>query len=338
MMPLLQRIREWLYEAQAAERWYSASLSVDPEWLDQVAARPPEGYSPQQACDLAVHQELDRMGFQAKTAYQDPTSARVWSAIVKRQGDVAPSSRMTISDLTPVSPVQDSPPSTDELLDRGLTQEEASAVRVAISRERDPKRLEGFAEALAEDHPIAHALVLDKARRAKDARTFRVAGRALSDDGRVVHAPGAYLRQMPLSAADVPAYRKALALLAEGGGNASLGDLGPSHIAEAAYASFAEDGRTLAPSAVNHFSSASPGYTPPPNAARQLAFATLRPKTSGVREPSRIRQRMNSVRSAAAAGDTEAKKAAEQIRRAQRFIERQNWVMWYNRASEAGIL
>lgn len=323
----------WL-RGEARDRWYRLGLEVNPAWID--ALPPVDGLSPQRAAESAVAHELAVLGFRTRVVYQDPTLEHVWNAIVLRTGPSAGAStdRVRVTSSVLVDAPYDPEPANDPTLDVGMNADEARAVRIAMLKENDPKKLAGFAETLAEDFPIAHALIADKSRRLREARTLRVSGRNWSEEAKRVPVRGAYLAHQPLPAALGEDYRKALADIAHEEPIASSS----THVREAVFASLSQDGRTLDPEAVRHFLANAPAPEPPSNAAMHLAFANLRPKTSGVSQPSKIKARTMAVKAAADAGDPQAIRAAAQMTRATRAIERQNAVMWYLRAERSGVL
>lgn len=322
-----------------SERWLRLTLNVDSSWLDQVAEQPEGSLTPQQRCESAVLKELSHMGFPARVAYQDPTAPEQWQAVACHREDMPAqkSAHVSVRDATPIEEPVDPTPANDPLLDEGISTDEAEAVRLALLKDHDPKRLNGFAESMSVELPIAHALLAEKASRMREARIYRASGRPLQRPSDLsVSSPGTFLTMMPLPEEQVDEYRYALSHLASGDPIETLAT--SANVLRAALASFSEDGRTLDPAAVRHFSAAKPKAAPPSSSALQLAFASLRPQTSGVRDPGNIRSRTHQVRSAAAQGDLDAQKAADQIDKATRAIERSNWVLWYGRASRAGCI
>lgn len=345
-MTPFRRLQHWLHRRDPADRaadteWLRISLSADRAWVDACASNPPPGLTPQQTCEAAVVRELASMGLTARVAYQDPTWPEAWFAIVQRVPGIqaTSSARLRIENVVPVSPAPDPVPANDPLLDEGLSSQEARAVRCALLRDHDPKRLDGLAETLGEDFPVAQSLVAAKVRRMREAKTLKISGRQLGllpRQGMPIAEAESYRSLPPLPPHLVPAYRSALSSIVLGDGRDTVGC--ERDVLRAALSSFTSDRETLDPAAVRHFTASAPGVSPPSNSALQMAFAQLRPGSSGVKDPSMIRRRMGEARAAAAAGDPEAKKAVDQLVRASRFLERANWVAWYERAALAGLL
>ncbi len=76
--------------------------------------------------------------------------------------------------------------------------------------------------------------------------------------------------------------------------------------------------------------------TPPPvsPAALQLAYATRRPEISLVANPKVVEAKIAAIRQALKAGEPDARKAAEKLSAANRYLERLQWVEWYKRTSK----
>lgn len=69
--------------------------------------------------------------------------------------------------------------------------------------------------------------------------------------------------------------------------------------------------------------------------ALQAASAQIRPEQAGVADPGGLGARLAQL---GADGSAEAEKARESLSRAQRAIDRQNWIEWYKRIRSAGLM
>ena len=302
----------------------------------------------------------------------DPTDLEVWSFLVESQGGKAPP-----MDVTSIERVEE--PEFDarifhhEMLDEGMTVDEATALLHALRSDENPKHLGGMAHVYEDEYPIAASLLRAKARLS----TLRGAARRK-------HGPmadmGGLMAALSSLGAPTDIYDDARKSLygyrmpfepkkVEAGSIDRLKGMQTSELVEhlhRALSTFTKDPKTLALSdeevstnlgvspvaikAAREMVTLLPGMIafvepakrkqvgplvrkPMTMAALQLAHAMRRPVLSGVTRPGGLRTRFSQIGQGKKAGDKDARDAQAAIDRAEKALSRRQWIEWHKRVA-----
>lgn len=141
---------------------YRIDLAVSLEDVQRIRAA--HGDKGQKALLREIEERLGRSGFSAVLAVmQDPTDNRVFRAVA-RFAAPAPPDRLKILSLEEVEEPQARARGVEGVqLDPGLTGDELWALRQALARESNPRRLYGLGQTFAPFFPVAMGLAYAKA-------------------------------------------------------------------------------------------------------------------------------------------------------------------------------
>jgi hypothetical protein len=240
-------------------------------------------------------------GAEVLLVMNDPTNPDVWSCLVRKDMPLGDYPRSPIHVVRSV--LVEEPPAfaahPEEPIDPGLTVEETLALAHALSNDPNPKHLFGFARSCMPDFPVVASLL--------DAKGRVV---ALRKHHEPLDAKGlATLEALKL--ASTPLGQDVVRMWERLGGN--LAEL---------HEWKAPARKKSAPKPVS-------------TSALQLAHAARRPELSGVINPDALEERLKSIGTSANDGDAKGKEAQEALIRANKALERRQWVEWYRRILDA---
>lgn len=173
-----------MFDPLTRGQFYRVRVRIPHKVTDAVATSAPAGLG-QRAAQAEVASAVEETGFSGtRMVAQDPTSPDVWIVLAywgQRVASLKPT-MFPFVQIESVEHVQDPPlarvaglPSLDE----DLSEDEARTLRYALLEEVDPKRLEGFAQTLDVDFPVAASLIRAKSKLEDLGRAHnRVAGAA----------------------------------------------------------------------------------------------------------------------------------------------------------------
>jgi hypothetical protein len=161
--------------------------TVSPSTANALAATAMSGQTPQQAVQTALTRELESTGAFSGTvlATEDPTDPSSWTFLTRWTGSAPSVPALPNVHVLAVEPTEE-PPVTQVStvtpnLDVGLTVDEVRAVQLALLKDSDPERLDGFASTFDGDFPVTASLLYTKA-------TLEKAQRGLAPDASVAQA------------------------------------------------------------------------------------------------------------------------------------------------------
>jgi hypothetical protein len=349
---------------QVANMWVRAHLRV-PAVFGAALRQPQREGDHQRALD-DVAERLQYLGLQpaAGSIIQDPTDPTLITALGYATEPLQKTDGvLDVTSLEPIqSPPDHDPPSTDQDLDDGLTQNEALSVRWALENEVNPRHLTGFASTLEPWFPASASALRVRAALLEPGASFRgVKDKAIPDRSidmlREDLAEEALGCGMPLGLAETGAKHEACRLVQDPRrpNPSSTAMLRAASIVTRAVAVRTEKGplevlrivdarrlrKLIPPGPRDGFVSGS---------ALKLALATTgKPELSGVAYRALAPKRTTGIEGTQAASmtpdelvdahapgrqrDYELLAAKDALNRAERCLERCRWTRWYSKMS-----
>lgn len=330
-------------------------LVAPPAYVDAVRAR--GGENGQKLLLQDVGDRVSTMGWERPLSVaQDPTAPATFTALARTSGH--PPQRaddvLTIESADPVdeptylADVLHRPDAREPRLDPGLSDVEVSTIRAALSVDRNPSHLDGFAATFEPFHPVACGVLRAASNDPSSAgKLLTLVGNLKPDAAArkaIADARGsleAYAAQsgLPLELLEDDVRRVACLLLdgtPEEPYRAVAVDRVPPPVLALARL-LVRVLRTPTGAEVLVVDPAALRLALPPNgregyvssSAIQLAVAGSKPTWAGVAHADRVLARMASLQSGASVDDLRARSMAE---KAERAVERKRWTEWYRKS------
>lgn len=302
-------------------KMYRVWARVSPAFAERVKKSAPSGVTPQAALTEAVKESVTRSGFSPIVLVtNDPTDNQVWTVLGRwslRSSEAFDSEDVRLFQLQETEePPQGliSPKTQGEgssCLDVGLTDEEVFAVRFAIAYDESPKHLGGLGTTFDPDYPIAAGLLYAKAALA-DVEAYGSRG--------LIHARSFVDLLARLTTALGPDVKKGWKRYER------------LMLTREQYVRL----KNILGKLEGHVRRRGQKAPPPVTAAAlQLALATRRPELSLVADRDVVTGRVKEINRLVKKGHPQAREAAIRLERANKLLERRNWIDTYRRDEAA---